>query len=219
MRRLASTVSLAPVSIALAGWLAGPTRARAEDPSTQGAYVAESFGVATSHGKLDPMLGSPLHLRFGIGMRLGHFAIEPWFLSDLQTDRVGAFKGLVGGEPAPGSADLTSMGIDLKYIAPLDRHLDVFVRGGPLTADANGAIAGYAGRGVGFGAGAQLTGKVRALGFLWSPLFFLKRGPMVTGSLFLDAGYDFYFLRSDRAPAINARVGHVSLGFAVGAAF
>lgn len=193
--------------------------ARADEPVATGAYVAESFGVATSRGTLGRMLGSPLHVRFGVGMRLGRLAIEPWFLSDLQTDRVGAFKGLVGGDPAAGSADLTSMGIDLKYIVPIDRHLEVFVRGGPLTADANGAMAGYAGRGFGFGGGAQLTGKVRALGFLWSPLFFLKRGPLVTGSLFLDAGYDFYFLRSGDAPAINSRVGHVSLGFAVGSAF
>ncbi len=196
-----------------------PARADSDDRVTTGAYVAESFGVASSHGTLGRMLGSPLHLRFGVGLRLGHWAVEPWFLSDLQTDRVGAFLGRVGGDPAAGSADLPSMGIDVKYIEPIDRHLEVFVRGGPLTAEANGAMAGYAGRGLGFGAGAQLTGKVRALGFLWSPLFFLKRGPLVTGSLFLDAGYDFYFLRGDGAPAINSRVGHVSLGFAVGSAF
>ncbi|HEY0189567.1 MAG TPA: hypothetical protein VGC42_00500 [Kofleriaceae bacterium] len=193
--------------------------ARAEESIDHGAYVEESFGVATSRGPLGRMLGSPLHVRVGLGMRLGHFAIEPWFLSDMQTDRVGAFRGLIGGDPAAGSSDLSALGIDLKYIVPIDKHLEVFVRGGPLSADANGAMAGYAGRGFGFGGGAQLTGKVRALGFLWSPLFFLKRGPMVTGSLFLDAGYDFYFLRADDAPAINSRVGHVSLGFAIGSAF
>jgi hypothetical protein len=189
--------------------------ARADD----GAYVDESFGVASAHGKLARVLGDPLHLRFAVGMRLGSFAIEPWFLSDLQTSRVGAFKGLVGGDPAPGSADLTALGIDLKYIQPIDDHLSAYVRGGPLAADANGALAGYTGRGLGVAGGVQLTGQVRALGFLWSPLFFLKRGPMVTGSLFLDAGYDFYFLRANAGEPINARIGHVNVGFAVGSAF
>ena len=41
---------------------------------------------------------------------------------------------------------------------------------------------------------------------------------MVTGALFLDAGYDFYALRGPRA-GIDARVGHVSVGFAIGSAF
>ena len=194
--------------------LAAAAPARAD-----GAYVDESFGVASAHGKLAGVLGNPLHLRFAVGMRIGAFAIEPWFLSDLQTSRVGAFKGIVGGAPAPGSADLTSLGIDLKYIVPLDDHLAAYARGGPLAADANGALAGYAGRGLGFAGGVQLTGQVRALGFLWSPLFFLKRGPMVTGSLFLDAGYDFYFLRAHAGEPINARLGHVNVGFAIGSAF
>jgi hypothetical protein len=184
-----------------------------------GAYVTESFGVATGRGVLAGMLGNPLHLRVGLGMRLGNVAVEPWILSDLQTDRMGAFKGIVGGEPVPGSADINAMGLDAKYIIPLDRHLEVFVRGGPLVAEGNGALAGYRGRGLGVAGGAQLTGQVRALGFLWSPLFFLKRGPMVTGALLLDAGYDAYFLRRSGGVPIDARVGHVSVGFAVGSAF
>ena len=184
-----------------------------------GAYVTESFGVATGRGRLARAIGSPLHLRIGFGMRLGRLAIEPWFLSDLQTDRVGAFKGLVGGDPAAGTADLNALGLDAKYIVPVDDRIEVFVRGGPLVADGNGALAGFHGRGLGVAGGAQISGKVRALGFLWSPLFFLKRGPMVTGALVLDAGYDFYFLRAPGGGAIDARIGHVSVGFAIGTAF
>jgi len=183
-----------------------------------GAYVSESFGVATGRGRLARVLGSPLHLRIAFGMRLGRLAIEPWILSDQQTDRVGAFKGLVGGQPADGTADLNVMGLDAKYIVPLDDRLEVYLRGGPLVGEGNGALAGYHGRGVGMAAGAQLSGKVRALGFLWSPLFFWKRGPLVTGALFLDAGYDFYFLRRG-SDVLDARVGHVSVGFAIGTAF
>ncbi len=184
-----------------------------------GAYVAESFGVATGRGALARMIGSPLHLRIGLGMRFGQLAIESWVLSDLQTDRVGALRGLVGGQPAQGSADLSAIGVDAKYIVALDRRIEIYGRAGPLAADGNGALAGYRGRGVGIAGGAQIKGNVRALGFLWSPLFFLQRGPMITGALFLDAGYDFYFLRSTAGPPIDARVGHVSIGFAVGSSF
>jgi hypothetical protein len=221
LRRLACGLAIAAALVRAAGVARGDAKAehgaenRAENRANNGAYVAESFGVATGRGRL----GSPLHLRIGIGMRLGHVAIEPWFMSDLQTDRIGAFKGIVGGDPAPGSADLHAMGLDAKYIIALDRRLEVFVRAGPSIGDGNGALAGYHGRGAGGAGGAQLSGKVRALGFLWSPLFFLHRGPMVTGALFLDAGYDLFWLRRSGGAAIDARVGHVSIGFAVGSAF
>jgi hypothetical protein len=184
-----------------------------------GAYITESFGVATASGRSSAMIGTPLHLRLAIGMRLGNVAIEPWILSDLQIDRDGATLGIAGGDPRPGAADVNSKGLDAKYIVAVDPHVAMFARGGPLVSDGTGALSGYHGRGIGVAAGAQLTGKVRALGFLWAPLFFLERGPMVTGALFVDAGYDFYFLRMPGAPALDARVGHISLGFAVGSAF
>lgn len=213
--RLAVThVTFAFIAVAV-GLVAATGASHADD----GAYLAESFGVATGQGRLAGLIGSPLHLRLSLGMRIGHVAIEPWFLADLQTDRTGAFRGIVGGEPAAGSADLDAMGLDVKYIVALDRRLEVFARAGPLVAGGNGALAAYRGRGVGFAAGAQITGDVRALGFLWSPLFFVSRGPMITGALFLDAGYDFYFLRTAGGAALDARVGHVSVGFAVGSAF
>src|SRR5687768_3225006 len=150
--------------------LAGAGAARAD-----GAYVTESFGVATSSGFASGMIGTPLHLRVAIGMRLGNIAIEPWILSDLQTDRDGAILGLAGGDPRPGTADINSMGLDARYIVPVHDHVALFARGGPMVSDGTGALAGYHGRGVGAAAGAQLSGKVRALGFLWAPLFFVKR--------------------------------------------
>jgi hypothetical protein len=44
---------------------------------------------------------------------------------------------------------------------------------------ANGELDGYGGFGLGVGGGVQLRGSVRALGFLWGPLFFVERGPKV----------------------------------------
>ena len=184
-----------------------------------GLYLSESFGVASAAGKFSSMLGTPLHLRLAAGLRVGNVAIEPWILSDLQTHRDGATLGIAGGDPRPGAADVNSMGLDAKYIVPLERHVSLFARGGPMVSDGTGALAGYHGRGIGAAAGAQLTGKVRALGFLWAPLFFVDRGPMLTGALLIDAGYDFTFLRMADGPAVNARIAHVSVGFGVGSAF
>jgi hypothetical protein len=206
--RSSSTRFAALAALALAGGVA-----RADGP-----YLTESFGVASGTG-FAGMLGTPLHLRLAIGMRLGNFAIEPWIVSDLQTERDGATLGLVGGDPRPGTADVNSMGLDARYIVALHDHVAMFARGGPMVSDGTGALAGYHGRGVGAAVGAQLTGKVRALGFLWAPLFFVKRGPMLTGALLVDAGYDFVFLRMPGAPAIDARIGHISVGFAFGSAF
>jgi hypothetical protein len=195
--------------------LGAAATARADD----GLYLAETVGVAVARGQLRSAVGTALHLRLGVGMRIGNAAFESWFLSELQTDRTGGLAGVIGGDPKPGSADLTAMGLDAKYIVDLDRHVALFGRAGPLVADGNGALTGYHGRGVGFGGGAQLTGKVRAFGFLWAPLFFVQRGPMATGALFVDAGYDLYMLRKSGAPPIDARVAHIAVGFAIGFGF
>ncbi len=184
-----------------------------------GLYFTESFGVGLARGELRPYMGNPLHMRLAVGGRLGNLAIEPWLASDMQMDRDGAWRGIVGGEPAEGSADLASYGIDAKYTVRIDRHLSAYVRGGPMLASATGALDGYAGYGVGVGGGMVISGKVRALGFLWSPLFFLNRGPKITGSLYLDQGYDFYRLRMSGAPTIRAHVGHVNVGFSLGSSF
>jgi hypothetical protein len=203
--------------VALAAALAVPAGARAE--GIDGVYLTESFGVASAGGRFSSMLGTPLHLRLAAGVRVGNAAIEPWILSDLQTDREGATLGIAGGDPRPGAADVNSWGVDFKYIVPLESHVSLFARGGPMVSNGTGALAGYHGRGIGAAAGAQLTGKVRALGFLWAPLFFVARGPMATGALLIDAGYDFTFLRMPGGPAVNARIAHVSVGFGIGSAF
>lgn len=184
-----------------------------------GFYVAESFGAGAGHGALHDRVGGALHVRLGIGARLGNFAIEPWIAEDLQTHRNGGFRGLIGGQPADGSADLEMKGLDARYSVAIDRHIDVYVRGGPLLTDGNGALAGYHGAGVGGAVGAALSGRVRALGFLWTPLFFMNRGPLVTGALYLDTGYDAMWLRMAGAPRIDAGVAHVSIGFAIGSGF
>lgn len=184
-----------------------------------GLYFTESFGVGIARGELRPYMGQPMHMRLAAGYRLRDFAVEPWIQSQMQLDRDGAFRGLIGGTPKEGSADLAGYGIDGKYILRLDKVVSAYVRGGGSIMEANGALMGYRGHGLGFAYGLQISGKVRALGFLWTPLFFLDRGPKITGALYIDAGYDFYRLRSAGMPNIDARVGHVAMGFALGQTF
>jgi len=203
-------VVIAATLLALCG------QAAADD---NGLYFTESFGVGMARGDLRQYMGNPMHMRIAVGARLGNLAVEPWVTSDLQMDRDGAFRGIIGGEPAAGSADLASYGIDAKYSVQIDRHLSAYVRGGPMIASATGVLEGYDGYGIGVAGGFQISGRVRALGFLWSPLFFLKRGPMITGSLYMDQGYDFYRLKMPGAPTLNAHVGHVNVGFSLGSSF
>lgn len=188
-----------------------------------GVYVTESLGVSLPGDALAPYLAQPLKIRLAAGVRWRFVAIEPWLSTDLQLDREGAIRGVLGGEPAAGTADLATYGIDAKVIGTLDRRgdrrLHVYARSGPLIASANGALAGYEGWGVGASAGIALVGRVRALGFLWAPLFFMKRGPLITGALYLDQGVDYYRLRMTGAPDIDGCVAHVSIGFALGSDF
>lgn len=216
MRRRITT----SISIALAA-MAAP--ARAED----GVYFSQSLGVAMAKGALAPTVGNSIESRLSLGARTRWLAIEGWVMSNLQTDREGAFRGFAGGEPADGRADLEYYGFAVRAIAPLYRaatgeRLEGYLRVGPSIVTGTGMLDSYRGVGLGASAGVQLTGKVRALGFLWAPLFFVKKGPKVTGSLFLDQGWDFVRLERDgasEAKPIRARVGHVSVGFAVGSTF
>lgn len=190
------------------------TSARAD-----GFYFTESVGVSLPRGDLQPYVLQPMKVRLAVGARWRFLAVEPWMSADIQGDRDGAFKGFLGGDPPEGTSDLATYGVDAKLVGRLDKHLSVYLRGGPSIAEANGALAGYKGYGLGVSSGVSISGRVRALGFLWAPLFFVERGPFITGSLYLDQGFDFYRLKMPGAPDINGRVGHVSVGFSLGSDF
>jgi len=217
---------LKPTAVCVAG-LAVSLAAAGAASADQGPYLTEAFGVARARPPLANVVGTTLYVRVSLGMRLGNFAVEPWVSSGMQTDRRGAWQGLVGGDPSPGLSDLELIGLDAKYILAVHEHVDLYVRGGPMAIEGNGALDGYRGQGLGLAGGVQVKGQVRALGFLWAPLFFVKRGPMATGALFLDAGYDTGVLHNaadgTKPPitrsSIDVGFAHLSLGFAVGAAF
>ena len=184
-----------------------------------GYYFEQSMGVSSARGDA-PALATQLHLRMGVGVRFGAFAVEPWLSSDVAFDRDGAYFKLFGGTPAMGQADLSTIGVDFKYTAPVGRGLVAYVRGGPRLGEGDGALEGYSGPGIGVGTGIQLSGKVSALGLLWAPLFFSKKGPKLRGSVFLDESVDAYRLYGARPHmTIDAPIVSTNLGFALGSDF
>jgi len=190
------------------------TTARADD----GWYYEESFGVSSARGGDVPSLNPALRVRLGLGWRSGQLSLEPWAAGDLTFDRDDARFGIAGGEPSAGAADLAQFGLDAKYIAPLDAHLAVYVRAGPRFGDGDGSLATAYGPGFGAGTGIQLTGRVRALGLLFAPLFFVHRGPTITAAVFVDEGLDVYWLSTDQA-TLRVPIVSSNFGFAFGSAF
>ncbi|MDB4952507.1 MAG: hypothetical protein JWO36_76 [Myxococcales bacterium] len=184
-----------------------------------GFFYEESFGVSSARGGAAPTLSSGLHLRLGVGMRTGDLVLEMSAAGDLAFDRDGATLVVFGGTPKPGHSDLSGIGFDVKYLAVLRHGLELYVRGGPRIASVDGTMGGYTGPGIGAGTGIQLRGEVRALGFLWTPLFFLKRGPKVIGALFLDQGIDAYRMYGQGTRSIDVPIVSTNLGFAIGSDF
>jgi len=184
-----------------------------------GYYYEESIGVSSGRGTDAAPLSTSLRVRTGIGLRRGALSIEPWVSADLSFDRAGASFELFGGAPAMGRADLAGTGVDVKFICPLPRSLSLYVRGGPRYATGAGALTGFDGPGIGVGTGLQLTGRVRALGFLFAPLFFMKHGPYATGALFIDQGVDLYSLAATPMGTRAVPIVATNFGFAIGTDF
>jgi hypothetical protein len=192
--------------------LLAASKARAD-----GYFYEQSYGLSST--RTNAMgAGTALRLRLGFGVRVGDVALEPWFAGDLTFDRVGDTYG-IGGDPAMGRADLTNVGFDAKYIGSIGHGLSIYVRGGPRIGGGTGVLARYSGAGIGAGTGIQLSGTVRLLGFLWAPLFWVHKGPVVTGALFLDEGVDYYHLTAGTDAPIDAPIVSTNIGFAIGQDF
>ena len=142
--------------------------------------------------------------------------------------------GSVGGDMFAG---LFELAVDARYLVPLSAHWTAYARGrvmsarldrgggvGPVGADGPAPTDRYAvatdrvGRGLGGGLGLSVGGDVRALGFLFWPLFFTSVGPTVHASVFVERSTDLYRLhgRWDSADVIAERW---TLGLGIGKDF
>jgi hypothetical protein len=184
-----------------------------------GYYYEQTVGLSSGRGANAAPLAMSLRVRAGVGMRRGPISIEPWVSADLTLDREGSTLEVFGGAPAMDHADLSGTGVDVKYIYDLPRGVSLYVRGGPRFASGDGALGGSEGPGLGTGTGVQLSGNVRALGFLWAPLFFVPRGPFAVGAVFLDESVDMYWLTASPRGARAVPIVATNVGFAIGTAF
>jgi hypothetical protein len=204
--------------------------------SADGIYFSESVGGANVKDELAQQMTDTFHIQIAVGYRLNKsWAVEGYFAGDLgeATWREGTRQpvaarcidcgngGGSGGQGYYQQNSLTSTGLAVKYLRPLGEHVEVYLRGqlGKAWLDESD----FSGRGLGLGTGIQLKGKVRALGFLFWPLFFVPVGPKVTAAMFVDGGSDFYRLHRhgdlDNSDAIDGSLSHLTIGWAVGADF
>lgn len=184
-----------------------------------GFYYGQSYGISDARADGTSMLGASLQLRVQLGWRWGAWSVGPWFAGHLAVPRDGSTFSIVGGDPRPGDSDFESIGADARYNAIIREHLSAYVRFGPRIGRGIGALDGYSGAGFGVGTGVQLSGKVRALGFVFAPLFFMKHGPTINACLYLDQNVDYYSLSADRMPTLSMPLVGTSIGIGAGSYF
>lgn len=192
----------------------------------EGVYFSEGFGTGTVRNDLGSYAqDGTFRLRVAGGYKSGHWAAEAFLAPEF------IFNGSSNDTVAIG------YGLDVKRIQPVSQHLSLYVRGSmsrlSLVAPTvnyggcidycgggyGGNLDGASGRGLGFGVGAQVSGKVPVLGLLAWPLFFTNYGPKMTGAIFIEDGYDFYRLKQQGGGTIDAGITRWTLGFAAGTDF
>lgn len=65
----------------------------------------------------------------------------------------------------------------------------------------------------------RLALTVAALGFVFAPLFFMKRGPSIQACVYLDQNVDWYSLSADRMPTLSMPLVGTSIGIGAGSYF
>lgn len=201
----------------------------ARTAAADGVYFSESLGGTDTKDQLAPYMGSAARFRIAGGYRRRNLAFELWFAADLNAEPFSSYDaspsyevttpdgyrgtGYYGDYTQDHSTNVESYGLDVKWLHPVSRGLEVYVRGGLSKGYADGLDA--SGRGLGVGAGAQLEGKVPALGFLFWPFFFTDIGPKITAAAFVDTTYEFYRFHG-ATHTTDAQLSHLTIGFAVG---
>jgi len=186
-----------------------------------GLYITEAVGVTRFDNELSRFVDTGAHVRVGLGYRFQRLAFTAW----------------LGGEIPDYGPELFNYGLDAKYLFPISKHLEVYLRGSMSRLEADddyayaGELSGYGGRGLGVGAGAQLKGRTPAILLLFWPAALAcavtdqchdKLGPEATLALFVDNGYDYYRLHgpgSTAGYAIDGEARRFTFGIAVGSDF
>lgn len=215
--RIPSTLALVSALIAVS--------AMSPSAHADGAYVSESFGGADVGDDLAGDTDSTFRMRFAGGYRAGAWAVEGWLGVEAGLGMASAAQPGYGApcdcaQPYDDTiSGLFSYGVNVKYLKPVARNLDVYLRGGLAYGHLDGE---YQGRGLEAGAGLQIKGKVPALGLLFWPLFFTNLGPKITAAAFVDTGTAFYRFHRDGIVGNGSKDGRfdsLMVGLAFGSDF
>lgn len=208
------------LAVIAAGTLFATTTARAD-----GWYFSEGFGQTEIGDEMaSKFSGSNFTARIALGRQVGPWAIDA-YVQVMSMDGRGSYAG--------GDYTAATVGVDARYFVKLAGPLQVYLRGGlnkMSLHEHSGYISNreaafdprggdYAGRGITYGAGIRLSGKVRALGLLYWPLFFLPYGPKVNASLWLDTSNQFVRLHNPHARSLDGRLSTWTFGFSIGGGF
>lgn len=199
----------------------GLTAAASGLAHADGFFYQQSYGVSSARGDDQGVIDESLQLRIALGWRWGALQLGPTFYGHIAVYRDNAYFGMIGGDPEPGDSDMEAAGIDARYNQTLHRNVSVYMRGGPRYGHGTaGVLDGALGPGFGVGTGVAITGKVRALGFLFAPLFFSKKGPMITATVFIDHNIEWYRMSGGtNAMDISLPMVGSSIGFGAGSFF
>tara|TARA_R110002096_G_scaffold401386_6_gene598303 strand:- start:46006 stop:46644 length:639 start_codon:yes stop_codon:yes gene_type:complete len=144
-----------------------------------GFYAFEGLTYSKLHGEITARAPAALQVQFGVGYQPQN---SLWAYE---------LMGRGGGTLDEGGdeAALLGWGVRAKRFVPLARHFNLYGRVG-VTENFMSSWQGsdLAGFGLEYGAGAMASMRVRALGLLFWPAFFMDFGPKVTLSLWADLG-------------------------------
>ena len=191
--------------------------------SADSLYFVEGVGGSNVGGELGERVDGGLALRIagGYGADSG-FGVEAFVAGDFFQD---------GGDYFVDHT-LVSYGVAARFRHPLTRYTSAYARVGlnrttlhshsrftRRAIEPQRELSGYRGRGITYGGGVQVKGKVRALGFLFWPAFFFGKGPKVTVSLWGDYARQITRLHHRKRASIDGSVNTLSVGFAIGSGF
>jgi hypothetical protein len=183
-----------------------------------GLYVTEQFGAARTGGELARTFRGDFAGHIGLGLHLDGWALEGTFhFTELQG------RGLFAGN----RYDAVAWGAGVRRLFPVSPWVRLYARAGLESVridEAGSSDAGvlgddYRGRGLTYGGGLMLSGRVPLVGFLFAPLFFTDIGPKVSAGAWLDVGDRLLSLHKDRASDLDGFTRAILVGFSLGGSF
>jgi hypothetical protein len=172
--------------------------ALASTARADGAYFSESAGgVAPGDQGAAVLPRSGAQAEIHLGVRMGNWGVE----LQLITDNFEPYAG------SPQTANLFAVGLGARYVQPISRHFSMYLRGRAMRGWAGDALDGYAGNGLGVGAGFQLEGHTK-----------LGRLP-IAGALLFEADEDFYRFHDAYEPSLDTTLSALEFGIALGTDF